>query len=667
MAAGEGGGGKTPILKINVETEAYDKFIDSFMHYQSLLEKQSDAWAGTNKGIKQTKSAFDEVEHALSDLVEKATSSKFSGPTSGVFVRVGKESRETAKAWATISKEVEKVSRGLTGIARNGGAGVFGLFGTAGALAGGLYGATAGAANSVAGDYKSSRELGLEIGKEKEFGIVGKPFGLGRDQLDEAANAKADPTKQLPFLNAGVSAQDLAKLDAAELAWKKAEGEAKLYSQWEKTSPQFAVAQAGAFFPGENPDQLRLLADAYDKGGLGRAHDLYEKNWPKVGYDQQQGEAATQFKQDQAQKWAEVETAWNRDILFLAPVLDRWSTAATNLTTNFLDASAHAIKDLTDAGDHPYPPGTEPPPVKGDTWGERAGSYVANREVALGQWLQRHGLPNPFNDAGNAATGGQKGFTSDPDKAAHMAALEKMYGMPKGSLQAQENIESSGGRNLANPNNPNHVGAFQFDEATAKKFSVDRHDEYSSTVGAARYLADLKKRYGSWDKAYAAFDGFGGLDKDIAKYGDKWKDHIGEFQKSGETEQYLRKLTWQGVDLDSSQPATAFDDPKNIKTAKAADKLNDPQIVPFTDADQRAKDADSTSNQPLMNESLTDRLMRGLGIAGTAMRDGGGSQFRTPDAQRKTANATAQQFNIQMQVTAPAGTDVQVTGAQLAQ
>ncbi len=70
-------------------------------------------------------------------------------------------------------------------------------------VATGIYGAVAGAAGDVANQYKSSRQLGLELSKEKEFGIAGMPFGLSRDDLEAAANAKADPTQQMGFRNAG--------------------------------------------------------------------------------------------------------------------------------------------------------------------------------------------------------------------------------------------------------------------------------------------------------------------------------------------------------------------------------------------------------------------------------------------------------------------------------
>jgi len=623
----------SPVLKIPIDSKEWDDFVDSFMQYQKLLDTQGDKWASTNAGIKQTGAVFDRIGSSFDELVKSSLDPKFSDKSTGVFARFEKGSKQTATAWHGIerdleksSKSFEKMDRGITkwsGLVK----GLGGLAGLGVGAATGIYGAVYGAAGDVANQYKSSRQLGLELGKEKEFGIAGQAFGFSRDQLDEAANAKADPTQQMGFRNAGVT--DFTQ-DAAELAWQKALGEGRMFGEWEKTSPQFAVAQAKAFFPDENPDQLRLYADAYGRGDLQNAHDKYEQNWKGVGYDLQQAQAATDFKQDQSQKWAQVETAWNKDILLLAPHLDKWSDAAVGLTTKFLDASANTINDLANAADNPKPPGTA---VDGYIPGDWSPANIGKRITAgtemEGQWAWATfpGLTDPFNKAAAA----QGPFTLDPDKKVHMAALEKAAGLPAGMLQAIENIESSGGTTNVNPTNPNVLGAFQFDAATARHYGVNRHDEFSGEVGATKKLADLYKKYHDWNAAVAAYDGFGGLDKDIAKYHDKWSQHISEFQKSGETEMYLRKVAWQGVDTDAGPAAGTANDKAHVQ-----------------------------NQMQQQNNDFTERLREALQPVRDMFGEGGGARFASPQT-------NPQQNNINVTVTAPPGTNVQVSGAQLAQ
>lgn len=63
-----------------------------------------------------------------------------------------------------------------------------------------------------------------------------------------------------------------------------------------------------------------------------------------------------------------------------------------------------------------------------------------------------------------------------------------------------------------NPNTPDSrtgaQGLFQFIPSTAREYGVDAHNAASSADGAARYLVDLHKRYGSWDLALQHYNGF---------------------------------------------------------------------------------------------------------------------------------------------------------------
>lgn len=89
---------------------------------------------------------------------------------------------------------------------------------------------------------------------------------------------------------------------------------------------------------------------------------------------------------------------------------------------------------------------------------------------------------------------------------------EKKYGLPKGALYAQMMAESAG-----NPAAQSPVGAkglMQFMPDTARQYGVNVKDPASSIDGAGRYMADLLKQTGSYDKALAAYNwGIGNLTK----------------------------------------------------------------------------------------------------------------------------------------------------------
>lgn len=689
------GEGSTPILKIPVDLQEWDAFIDSWNHYNAELEKHGDAWAGTNRGIRQTKVAFDDVDRAFSDLVKVSLDPKFSSSTSGVFTRLRKDTAETERSWRNISKTIERSSKDLSGLVRDGSkfSGLLGLLGLGGAMVGAgtaLFGATKSADDSLADQNILNRKLGLKPGEEAAFANTYRPVGGDDAMLHRIASAQANQSQWKNFMALGITPNQITGMDPAHLAAEVLRRGGEKFNALGANTGLWADSTGVSSLMDVN--SMRL-AGSY-QGQFGDMGKQFEQLTPKLAQQQQDLDNATAARQKIDAAWTEDMTKMEKALLPLndgfiqlaGEVTDTISAFAGSgelkkdldeVSEGFADVAATLkklgiINDDTKGKDSGLNPAMNG--VSASGW--ETGNWLEKQFPAFKAWREAHSDwfgKDSNGGLGTGATAGQQGFTADPDKAAHMAALEKAMGMPKGLLQADENIESSGGRNNVNPTNPSVLGAFQFDEATAKRYGVDRHDEHSSTVGAARYLADLKKRYGSWDKAVAAYDGFAGLDKDIARYGDKWKDHISEFQKSGETEQYLRKLAWQGIDLNAGQTATAFDDPRAVAKAKAVDHQlsTDPQIVPFDAVDQKAVDADARTGQQVVTETLLDRLKRGFGMIGQAITEGGGSQFRVDDrTQQRIArqgNQPMTPYNINVTVTSPAGSSTTVTAGGLAQ
>jgi hypothetical protein len=73
-------------------------------------------------------------------------------------------------------------------------------------------------------------------------------------------------------------------------------------------------------------------------------------------------------------------------------------------------------------------------------------------------------------------------------------------------------VESGFGANKG-PSSAGAEGDFQFIPGTAAEYHVDVHSLASSANGAAHYLHDLFKRFGSWDRALRSYSANGyGLD-----------------------------------------------------------------------------------------------------------------------------------------------------------
>lgn len=79
------------------------------------------------------------------------------------------------------------------------------------------------------------------------------------------------------------------------------------------------------------------------------------------------------------------------------------------------------------------------------------------------------------------------------------------HGVPFAIAHSQINQESGFRANVCS--NAGACGIAQFIATTAKRFKVKRDDPHSSLDGAMRYMAELRKSYGRWEVALAAYNG----------------------------------------------------------------------------------------------------------------------------------------------------------------
>lgn len=579
-----------PIIKIEINSEDFDKFREKFAAYQEELKAQPKAWEGANESVKVLSSRFEDAAGAFERLNKTAVNPKFAGET-GVFTKFQKSALETRKDWQEITKQIEKSGKGLGGLAREMlsiGKLSGGLVGAAVGAGAALFAGTRSAASGLAGDNAKNRQLNLKPGVADAYGITYAKYGASKDQLSNFAQAKVDPSLWQPLLAAGVTQDEIQGDDAEQLARSYLQKAAKKWNSLPEGPAR------GSWLAGTRQDALGM-----DVASFNQAASWDDDDWLKSDADfaarrnklalpQGKYDKGTDAEQDFETSSKEVGNALKGAFVELAPLV-------TTLTKKFADA----ISDFSKSGQLDMYIGDAttafkeldaamawvnklnakinlvlPSIGKGSDGLDDLGIEVGKTLLDLDKWDK---LGDAFSHTGGIQSGGAqpprfgwdmshpfgtiKGpgdadkfsmpgtFTRDPDRLAHIKALEIANGMPPGYLLAEENVESSGGKNNVNPTNPNVLGAMQFDQATAEKYGVNRYDERSSLEGGAKKLRDLYSKYGDWGKASASFDGFAGLDRDIAKYGDAWRDHIGEFQKGTETTDYLNKIEGQGVDL----------------------------------------------------------------------------------------------------------------------
>lgn len=95
--------------------------------------------------------------------------------------------------------------------------------------------------------------------------------------------------------------------------------------------------------------------------------------------------------------------------------------------------------------------------------------------------------------------------TTLANRAGYFAQLESQYGLPSGSLEAVMQAESSG--NLNAVSRVGAQGPFQLMPGTARELGVtDSFNLEQSAEGAARYLQQNLKKFGSFESALAAYN-----------------------------------------------------------------------------------------------------------------------------------------------------------------
>ncbi|CAE6876121.1 hypothetical protein R69608_01415 [Paraburkholderia nemoris] len=669
--ANEGGGKK--IIEIPVETQQWDAFVSSFHDWQNELEKTNGAWSDASKGVSKLETAFDKVDASFNDLVKHATNPKFSNPTSGVFTRVKKESVETEKSWRNISREIERAGKGMGNLARSGlGIGALGVFGGAGALFAGVRGAD----NSLADQNILNRKLGLKPGEETAFDNVYGPAGGNSALLGNVAAAQGDPQQWRYLQAAGISQQDIQSKDAAELS-------AQLLKNVGDRVNQVGLPQTGLWLHALGIDKFvdtnnaRLAGSYADQ--FGSMHDKYLKAIPGYAQDQKTLDEGTAAKQAFDAAWQKDLVEFDKVLVRLNPGFIKLAGEVTDMVKAFADSGElqHDIDEVSEAfkdvaatlkqlgiiNDNPANDavGTGMDATKKSAW--ETGNWLEKEFPGYKAWRERNSdWLGPDSDGGVGT-----GTLDDKGRATSDQILD-----------AIRQNESSGKAGAVNPAS-GAAGLYGLMPDNAKGINVD--DPIASRKAARKVLDDQLRAFnGDQAKALAGYDGDTHVAADSKKYGDMWLKGAKQ-----ETIDYLRKIENQGLDIGLTADQQAYIDAHtSVKAAHAAaahpqakafesgtkdDPLrNAPKIVPFTDDDARAKADSDKNNQPLMSESLVERLTRGLGMMGKSISEGGGSQFRMPDQPARPAGNTAMApYNINVTVTSPAGSSTTVTAGGLAQ
>jgi hypothetical protein len=340
-----------PILKIPVDSQEFDAFLEKFQTWQKTLEEMPDAWRDTNKGIKQAQTAFDDMEGTFSKLVKASIDPKFSSPDSGVFRRLEKSTKETEKGWRSIAKDIEHAGRNMTGLVRNGMSfAQLGMLGAVGGIVGAAGGATVAAANDLAQQNAQNRALGLAPGEENAFDTVYARVGGDSALLAKIASAQSDPTQWTGLLAAGISQQDITSKDPTQLAAEFLQRAGAKFNAQGTNGGLWAQSTGVSAFATTN--QLRQ-AGSYGSDDYARMGQDFTALVPKLAANQKTLDEATQAQAQFAAAFARTELEFEKAFLKLAPDFTTLATDVADAVTAFagsgeLDRDIQAVRTAFD-------------------------------------------------------------------------------------------------------------------------------------------------------------------------------------------------------------------------------------------------------------------------------------------------------------------------------
>lgn len=103
--------------------------------------------------------------------------------------------------------------------------------------------------------------------------------------------------------------------------------------------------------------------------------------------------------------------------------------------------------------------------------------------------------------------------TTQTDKQSYLNSLDQRYGLPQGTLYRVWMAESGGGKHMLS--SAGAQGHFQFMPDTAKQYGLSNPYDFEESADAAgRYYRDMYRKYGSIEKAAAAYNwGPGNVDR----------------------------------------------------------------------------------------------------------------------------------------------------------
>ena len=571
----------TPVISIDVNDQQFRSFYELFKQYSTQVEEMPDDWKKINGATAEAgKSVSDFAKHSDTSkeaLMIAAIQADAIGKSVGVAIKAQKEFASVAR---NGSSELEKMARH----AKTLGSEVFGIgkflmkIGTLGFGLTGLGAILSGLglrdlARSAISTQGEARSIGVTTGQlsafQTDFGRYVDPSILNR-----AADAQSDMRK-LPYamLATGQSMSATQNESPDELSLRMMQ---RAHDWFSKTPVAMRNAQT---LRGTGLDQFMSFEEVRKLGAMtpqefSEARANYGKDVKSFNVSDKSTDAWYGFEREVEAAGKLLKTDLTDRLADLAPNLKEFVSGLSGDAKILID-DVLSPQNLRAAGDglHELATYLGSPQFRqdmrdlaglvGDVAGamRKAAKFLGidtGSSSSVGGSLdanevqrETHGTVAGFSAAMNSNAAKYQALSPTlVDKLAgtvqkmggepsYFGAFEKSQSLPAGLLYAQEMVESRGKIGALSPKGA--MGPLQFMPDTANQYGLqDPYNLHDSAAAAARMMGDLTRKYkGDIRKALAGYNwGTGNLDKDIAKNGASWEQHL-----PAETRSYLNKIT----------------------------------------------------------------------------------------------------------------------------
>lgn len=489
----------TPIIKINIDAEEFDRFTERFYKYRESLEDLPAQWADQNEQVERTVASMTKLAD-LSKTEKKPLDPRIEKADEKKSLRL----KEDAKSWAKIQKHATTTGKEVSGLARmtigisSGGklAGLGGGLGLAGAFAA-LYSAGVKSGNDLSNRNLTNRSLNLAPGVVTAYGKVFQKVGGGEDQLARFETAKMNPDQWQGLLAAGLTPDEIQTDDAETLAETFMQRGSQRFKEMPESVRGTWMRQTGVSNFASETDMN--LASSYTPDDWAKMHSEFLTQRDKVADSQPDLDRGTELKTHLGENWDAISRAFDHAAIQLAPALEMFSDAATKLTVKFFDGIPGALKDAEDFNDKYIAPNL-PKPFKGGDKLDDAAIDIARQVTDKNGWKR---LWNGIKNSGIRSGGAPINPVWDMD---HPFGVWRHQDTPAGGTGGDDPRHNPG--NMRPPGDGKHFLSFTSDAEGVR--AADRQiqlyytrDHISTADGFANKWAPASD--GNHPREYAAF------------------------------------------------------------------------------------------------------------------------------------------------------------------